>query len=79
MTSFSNKTPAEERRAAMQKKAGRALKEQEQIARARAEKTAQLRAIRLAREAATDQAAEKARAEKDSKPIRLPKTHRPQM
>ena len=71
---MSGKSATEERRTAMRKRAERALKEQQQIADARAEKTAKLRAARLARDAAGDQPD----GQTDEGPPQLPKTHRPQ-
>ena len=74
------KSRAEEQFAATRKKDKQALKEKEKARQERAEHTARLRALRLAKEAVDKKAAEKAAAEKAAakkkKPSPLPKTHR---
>ncbi len=65
------KSRAEEQFAAIQKKDKQALKEKEKALQERAEHVAGLRALRLAKEAADKEAAEKAAA-KNKKPSRLP-------
>ncbi len=69
------KSRAEEKFAAIQKKDQKALKEKEAALQERAEHVARLRDLRLAKEAADKETAEKAAAKK-KKPSRLPKAHR---
>ena len=52
--SDSKKSAGEERRSAMRKRAERALREQQQEAQKRLDKTARLKALRLAREEADE-------------------------
>ena len=76
----SRKSRAEEQFAATQKKDKQALKEKEKARQEQSEHVANLRALRLAKEAADKKAAEKAAAEKaaakNKKPSRLPQAHR---
>ena len=76
------KSKTEEQFAATQKKDKQALKEKERVLQETAEHVANLRALRLAKEAADKEAAEKAAAEKvaakNKKPSRLPQAHRPE-
>ena len=71
---------AEEQFAATQKKAKRALNEKERARQALTNRMAKQRELRLAKEAADQEAAEKANAEeaggKNEKPSRLPDAHR---
>ncbi len=69
------KSSAEEKFAAIQKKNKKALNEKETARQERAEHVARLRALRLAKEAADKEDAEKAAAKK-KKPSRLPQAHR---
>ncbi len=71
----SAKSRAEEKFAATQKQGKRVLKEKEKAQQDRAQHVASLRALRLAKEAADKEVAEKAAAE-NKKPSRLPGTHR---
>ena len=71
------KSKAEEQFAATQKKDKRALKEKEKAQQERAEHVANLRALRLAKDAADKQATEKPAAKKNN-PTRLPQAHRPE-
>ncbi len=73
--SKSAKSRAEELFAATQKKDKQVLNEKEKARQERAEHVASLRALRLAKEAADKNAAEKAAA-KNKKPSRLPQAHR---
>ncbi len=74
------KSRAEEQFAATQKKGKKALKEKEKARLERAKHVADLRALRLAKEAADKKAADEAAAEKAAakkkKPSRLPQAHR---
>ena len=76
----SAKSRAEEQFAAIKKKDKQSLNENEKARQERAEHTARLRALRLAKEAADKEAAEKADTEKaaakNKKPSRLPQSHR---
>ena len=73
------KSKAEEQFAAIQKKDKQALKEREKARQERAEHVANLRTLRIAKEAddkkAAEEAAEKAAA-KNKKSSRLPQAHR---
>lgn len=73
-----SKSKAEQERNAMRKKAKRSLNEKERALQERAEHTARLRAIRLAREAAAEKEHGKDASGKNKRPLRLPKVHRPQ-
>ena len=70
------KSRAEEKFSAIQKKDKPALKEKEKARKERAEHVADLRALRLAKEAADKEAAAEKAAAKNKKPSRLPQTHR---
>ena len=74
------KSRAEQQFTATQKKDKQILKEREKAQQERAEHTAKLRGLRLAKEAAEREAAEAANAEKAAvkkkSPARLPKVHR---
>lgn len=74
------KTKAEEKFSAIQKKGKKVLKEKEKARLERAKHVADLRALRLAKEAADKKAAEEAAAEKAAakkkKPSRLSQAHR---
>lgn len=74
------KSRAEQQFTATQKKDKQILKEREKAQQERAEHTAKLRGLRLAKEAADKEAADEADAEKATakkkKPVRLPKVHR---
>ncbi len=72
----SAKSRAEEQFAATQKKDKQALKEKEKARQESAEHVANLRALRLAKEAADKEAAAEKAAAKNKKPSRLPQTHR---
>ena len=76
----SAKSRAEEQFAAIKKKDKQALNENEKARQERAEHTARLRALRLAKEEADKEAAEKTDAEKaaakNKKPSRLAQAHR---
>ena len=69
------KSKAEEHFAAIQKKDKQALKEREKARQERAEHVANLRTLRIAKEADDKKAAEKAAA-KSKKSSRLPQAHR---
>ena len=69
------KSRAEEKFTATQKKNKQVLKGKKKEQQERAEHVASLRALRLAKEAADKEAAEKAAA-KNKKPSRLPQSHR---
>ena len=79
---ISVKSRAEEQFTATQKKAEQALTEWEKARQERANHIAILKALRLAKEAADQEAAEKADAEKEAtkkkKSSALPQVHRPQ-
>ncbi len=76
------RSAVEDRRIAMQKRVKRSLKEKDKALQKRAAHTAQLRAVRLAREAADKDAAMNEDSEatpgKRKKPLCMPKVHRPQ-
>ncbi len=76
----SAKSRAEEQFAAIRKKDKQAMNKKEKALQERAKHVADLRALRLAKEAADKEAAEKAAAEKAAakkkKPSRLPQAHR---
>ena len=69
------KSRAEEQFAATQKKDNLARKGRDKASQERAEHVANLKALRLAKEAAEQEAAEKAAA-KNKKPSRSPQAHR---
>ena len=69
------KSRAEEQFMATQKKDNQARKEKDKAGQERAEHIASLKALRLAKEAAEQEAAEKAAA-KNKKPSRSPQAHR---
>ncbi len=76
------KSMAEEKFAATQKKNNQARKEKDKASQERAEHVANLKALRLAKNAADKEAAEQETAEKaaakNKKPSRLPQAHRRQ-